>query len=220
MDFDLCVITRRVERLNRTHLDIARAALRGGAHMIQLREKSLPDRAMWELAREMLALCRESGALFIVNDRLDLALAAGADGVHLGQDDFPIEAARRLLGPAAVIGASVANAREAAEAEAQGTTYLSVGSIFSTTSKADAGEAIGPAPIGEIERATRLPLLAIGGISPANVEEVIRAGADGAAVISAVAEAEDMVAATRELRRLIARARPRARAQEQSYDTA
>lgn len=214
VDFDLCVITRRVEHLNRSHLDVARAALRGGARIIQLRDKSLPDRVLWEVARTMQRLARESGAIFIVNDRPDIALAAEADGVHLGQEDIPIEAARRILGPEAVIGASVADAREARSGEEQGATYVSVGSVFPTTSKADAGEAIGLAPIREIKRATRLPVIAIGGINRDNVEAVVQGGADGVAVISAVAEAEDMVAATRELRRLIAKARRRAAGQE------
>ncbi len=220
VDFALCVITRRVEHLKRGHLDIARAALRGGAGIIQLRDKSLSDQALWEIARQMRRLAQEHQAVFIVNDRLDIALAAGADGVHLGQEDIPIEAARRALGPQAVIGASVANPPEASAGEEQGATYVSVGSVYATSSKADAGEAIGLAPIGEIKRATRLPVIAIGGISRANVAAVIQGGADGVAVISAVAEAEDMVAATRELRRSIAEAHRRAAGQEQSDDTA
>ena len=142
-DFDLCVITRRVTRLNRGHVDVARAALNGGARLIQLREKSLPDRELWQIAQELQRLARDRGALFIVNDRPDLALAVGADGVHLGQDDLPIAAARRILGPDAVIGASVADEQEAEAAEEQGATYVSVGSVFATTSKPDAGEAIG-----------------------------------------------------------------------------
>jgi thiamine-phosphate diphosphorylase len=220
LDFNLCVITQRVEHLNRGHLDVARAALRGGVRMIQLRDKSLPDRELCEVAREMKRLARESGAVLIVNDRSDIALATGADGVHLGQGDIPIEAARRILGGEAVIGASVADPSEAGEAEEQGASYVSVGSVFATTSKADAGGPIGIAPIVEIKRATRLPVIAIGGISLDNVVSVIRGGADGVAVISAVAEAEDMVVAASELRRLVAEARRWAGGQEQSDDTA
>jgi thiamine-phosphate pyrophosphorylase len=206
-DFDLCVITRRVTRLNRGHVDVARAALNGGARLIQLREKSLPDRELWEIAHELQRLARDRGALFIVNDRPDLALAVGADGVHLGQDDMPMAAARRILGPNAVIGASVADEQEAKAAQEQGATYVSVGSVYATTSKPDAGEAIGIAPIAKIGRATQLPVIAIGGINESNVAAVIRGGAHGVAVISAVAEAEDMVAATSALLRLIAEAR-------------
>ena len=220
VDFDLCVITRRVTRLNRGHVGVARAALNGGARLIQLREKSLPDRELWQIAQELQRLARDRGALFIVNDRPGLALAVGADGVHLGQDDLPIAAARRILGPDAVIGASVADEQEAKAAEEQGATYVSVGSVFATTSKSDAGEAIGIAPIAEIGRATQLPVIAIGGINEGNVAAVIRGGAHGVAVISAVAEAEDMVEATSALLRLIREARRSTGEEEQDHDTA
>ncbi len=220
MDLALCVITHRVDRLRRGHLEVARAALEGGASMIQLREKNVTDRELWALAREMRRMARKHGAGFVVNDRVDIALAAEADGVHLGADDLPVAAARRMLGPGAVIGASVANAEEAKAAEEAGATYVSVGSVFETSSKSDAGEAIGIGPIGDIRRATALPVLAIGGINRDNVEAVIRAGAHGVAVISAVAEAGDMVEATANLRRLIRKARSCSAEQEQSYDTA
>ena len=219
VDFDLCVITRRVAQLERGHLEVARAALEGNARIVQLREKSLSDREFWQLASELRALTRRHGALLLVNDRVDIALAVEAEGVHLGQDDLPIEAARRLLGPAAIIGASVANAAEARAAEVAGATYVSVGSVFATSSKSDAGEAIGVGPIREVRRATSVPVLAVGGITRGNVAEVIRAGAHGAAVISAVAEAADMVEATSELRRLVRKARQGA-LQEQVHDTA
>ncbi len=220
MDLALCVITHRVERLRRGHLEVARAALEGGASMIQLREKNVTDRELWALAREMRRMARKRGAGFVVNDRVDIALAAEADGVHLGADDLPVAAARRMLGPGAVIGASVANAEEARAAEAAGATYVSVGSVFETSSKSDAGEAIGIGPIGDIRRATALPVLAIGGINSDNVDAVIRAGAHGVAVISAVSEAGDMVEATSNLGRLIRKARSCSAEQEQSYDTA
>ncbi len=220
MDLALCVITHRVERLRRGHLEVARAALEGGASMIQLREKNVTDRELWALAREMQRMARKRGAGFVVNDRVDIALAAEADGVHLGADDLPVAAARRILGTGAVVGASVANAEEAKAAEAAGATYVSVGSIFPTPSKEDAGKAIGIGPIGDIGRATALPVLAIGGINSDNVDAVIRAGAHGVAVISAVAEAGDMVEATSNLRRLIRKARSCSAEQEQSYDTA
>ena len=219
MELALCVITHRVERLRRGHLEVARAALEGGASMIQLREKDVTDRELWALAREMRRMARKRGAGFVVNNRVDIALAAEADGVHLGADDLPVAAARRMLGPGAVIGVSVANAEEARAAEAAGATYVSVGSIFETSSKSDAGEAIGIGPIGDIRRATALPVLAIGGINRDNVEAVIRAGAHGVAVISAVSEAGDMVEATSNLRRLIRKARSCSAEQEQSYDT-
>jgi len=137
VDLALCVITHRVERLRRGHLEVARAALEGGASMIQLREKNVTDRELWALAREMQRMARKRGAGFVVNDRVDIALAAEADGVHLGADDLPVAAARRILGTGAVVGASVANAEEAKAAEAAGATYVSVGSIFPTRGRDD-----------------------------------------------------------------------------------
>jgi thiamine-phosphate pyrophosphorylase len=217
---DLCVITRQVERLGRSHVDVARAALQGGAPAIQLREKSVSDRALWELAQELRRLAREHGALFIVNDHVDIAAAVEADGVHLGEDDLPIAEARRILGPDAIVGASVANPQEALSAEAEGADYVSVGPVFATTSKPDAGDAIGVAPIAEIKRTVARPVLAIGGINCENVDAAIAAGADGIAVISAVAEAENMAAATAELLRLVREGQRHGNEQEQFDDTA
>ena len=202
-EFDLCVITRQSDDPKRTHGDVARAALEGGATLIQLRDKTLPARALWQVALELRRLTRDRGAAFVVNDRLDIALAAEADGVHLGATDVPISVARRLLGPKAVIGASAANAEEARAAEAEGASYLGVGPVFTTSSKPDAGAAIGTAPLREISDAVSLPVLAIGGINCENVAAALTAGADGVAVISAVADADDMVAAARALRRLV-----------------
>ncbi len=206
VSFDLCVITARVQRPRRGHVEVARAALEGGATMIQLREKDLPTRPLLGLATEICSLCREHGAAFVVNDRVDIALVVEADGVHVGMDDMPIAAARRLLGKDALIGASVDNPTDAAEAQAAGASYLGVGPIFPTGSKADAGRAIGMEPLAQIKRAVAIPVLAIGGLTCDNVGSVIRAGADGIAVISAVAGAEDMAAAARALRECLGRA--------------
>lgn len=205
--YDLCVITRELDTRGRGHLEIARAALRGGATMLQLRDKRLATRPLLELATTLQSLCRAHGATFIVNDRVDIALACGADGVHLGEDDMPLSVARGLLGPEAILGASVDNPAAAREAAQRGADYLGVGPVFPTGSKSDAGAAIGLAPIGEITRATRLPLLAIGGLTCDNITSVIQAGASGIAVISTVAEAEDMEATTRGLLDRIRRAR-------------
>ncbi|MFB3879652.1 MAG: thiamine phosphate synthase [Armatimonadota bacterium] len=213
--YDLCVITKNAENLARTHLDVARAALEGGATIIQFRDKTLSGRELVEIACALRALTRALRATFIVNDRVDVALACDADGVHLGQQDLPIAAARRLLGPASLIGASAATPSEALACEQAGASYLGVGPIFPTPSKADAGEAIGLSALAEIRRAVRLPLLAIGGITCQNVAEVIAAGADGVAVISAVADAPDMAAAAADLRRRVREARGSRRAEEQ-----
>jgi thiamine-phosphate diphosphorylase len=205
--FDLCVITSRSARFGRDHLDIAQAALDGGCRFLQLRDKELSSRALLDLGRQMRQLCREYQAVFVVNDRLDIALATEADGVHLGQDDLPIAEARRLLGPKAVIGASTSTVEGARRAEAEGASYLGVGPVYATASKDDAGTAIGLSPISDIKADVGIPALAIGGINRDNVSAVIGAGADGVAVISAISEAEDMVRETAGLMRAIRAAR-------------
>jgi thiamine-phosphate pyrophosphorylase len=194
--YDLCVITARSERLHRDHLDVARSALDAGCPMLQLRAKDLSTRELLSLGTQLRQLTRECGALFIVNDCVDIAMAVEADGVHLGEQDLPVAVARRLLGKQAIIGASVTTPERAIQAKSDGASYLGVGPIYPTPSKADAGDAIGCAPVGQIRDAAGLPVLAIGGITRDNVAAVIRAGADGVAVISAVSEADDMVGAT------------------------
>ena len=155
---------------------------------------------------EIRAITKETGALFIVNDRLDVALACGADGVHLGQDDLRINVARQLAPRPFVIGASVRNVDEAVTAEEAGADYVAVSPVFSTASKDNAGTGVGLAALRKIRAAVTIPVIAIGGISRENVSEVIRAGADGVAVISAVAGQPDITAAARDLKDRIAAA--------------
>ena len=166
---------------------------------MQLRGKDLGGKEMLEIAEMIRKATLNTGTLFVVNDRIDVALLSGADGVHVGQSDLPARAARAMLGPDAIIGVSTATVEESIEAEAEGADYLGVGPIFPTGTKADAGEAIGLAAITAIKRAVRIPVVAIGGISLANIADVARAGADSAAVISAVVCSDDMARATREL---------------------
>ena len=182
-----------------TPLATVQAALAGGAGAIQWREKSLPLSQQIALAREVRQLCREAGALFLVNDRVDLAVAVAADGVHLGQDDLPIPAARQILGPDAIIGGTCETPEEAVQAEAEGADYLGAGPVYATPSKADAGEPYGPAVIERVAAATSLPVVGIGGIVPGKAAPVIRAGAAGVSVISAVTGAADPLLATRAL---------------------
>ena len=184
---------------NRSPVEIAAAAYAGGAGVVQFRHKDATARELFLWAQQLAALAREHGRIFIVNDRVDLALAARADGVHLGPDDLPVSVARRLLGPAAIIGASAGTAEEAIEAEAEGASYLGVGCIYGTGSKADAGDPVGPRRIAEIRAVVRLPIVAIGGVTRARVPELVAAGADGVAVITAVTRARNMKTATREL---------------------
>ena len=195
----LCVITDEESE----PVELARQALEGGAGMVQLRRKSASGQQLFEWALRIQELCREQEALFIVNDRVDIALAMHADGVHLGQQDMPAAAARALLGPAAMIGVSVSCAEEAIKAAADGASYIGVGHIFPTFSKDKASPPLGTAAIKPIRNAAQLPVIAIGGIDLDNADDVIRAGASGIAVISAVSDSDDPAAAARELVRRI-----------------
>ena len=195
----LYVITDSV--LGNGHLPITRAALRGGARIIQLRDKTTPPRELIPIAHEMRRLTREFGALFMVNDRIDLALLCEADGVHLGPDDWPINEARRVLGDK-IIGLSSGTVDEAIEAEKAGANYIGVGAVFGTSTKSDAGEAIGTEGLRAIVQATTLPCAAIGGINSRNLGEVLAVNPAMICVISAIANAGDeqnMEAATRSL---------------------
>ena len=183
----------------RAVVDVVRAALRGGAPAIQLRMKDAPAREMTELARAFLAETRAAGALLFVNDRVDVALAAGAHGAHVGQDDLPVAAARGIAPPGFLLGVSAETAELARAAEADGADYVGVGPVYATGSKADAGDAVGVERIAEVAAAVRIPVVAIGGISIANAPPILRAGATGVAVISAVMRAEDPEAAARAL---------------------
>ncbi len=205
LELGLYVIATECREHGRGYLDVAAAALAGRADVIQLRAKDAPARAALEIAlrlREMIS-SRPERRLFLVNDRVDIAMAAGADGVHLGQDDMPIAAARALLGPYAVIGVSAGSVEEALSAERGGADYLGVGAIFFTATKPDIGEPVGLDTLREIKRRCGIPVVAIGGIGKDNLEEVLGAGADGIAVISAVTEAADMEGAVREFRERI-----------------
>jgi len=211
-DWRLYVITAGpAQARGRSHLEIATAAIRGGATAVQLRMKDAPAGAMMDAARAIAAECRDAGVAFIVNDRVDVALAAGAGGAHVGQDDLPAGAARALLGPALLLGVSAATVEEAEAARRAGADYVGVGPAYATATKVDAGEAVGPARIREIAAACPLPVVGIGGITAENAGAVIRAGAAGVAVITAVTMAGDMTAATRRLREEVDRARGSAR---------
>jgi len=176
-------------------------ALEGGATSIQLRIKNAPTREMYEIGKEIRKLTNEYGALFFVDDRIDVALAVNADGVQLGPDDMPIEIAREIA-PNLIIGASVYSLEEALEAEMKGADYLGAGSVFPTQTKKDV-KVIGIEGLREIVNAVKIPVVAIGGINLENVREVLLTGVDGIAVVSAVMGTEDVKRATEGLRRII-----------------
>lgn len=207
-DWRVYVVTAGPEQARgRSHVEIAAAAILGGATAVQLRMKDAPARMMLDTAREIAWRCREAGVTFIVNDRVDVALASGADGVHVGQDDLPAADARALLGAPPFLGVSAATVDEAAAAVRDGADYLGVGALYTTATKADAGAAVGPARIAEIVASCDLPIVGIGGITAENAAEVIHAGASGVAVITAVTMADDIADATRRLREAVDRAR-------------
>lgn len=209
MEYDLYVVTDEKIGRGRSHTELAARAVAGGADVIQLRDKNLSGRALFDAALAVREITADAGALFIVNDRLDVALAAGADGVHLGAGDLPIREARRIAPPGFIIGASVGSVATAVRAREEGADYVALSPTFATGSKDDAGPGHGLMMLAEIRAAVALPLVAIGGINAGNVSEVIAAGADGVAVISAVVARDDVTAAARDLRNRIAAAKAR-----------
>jgi thiamine-phosphate pyrophosphorylase len=174
-------------------------AVRGGVRCVQLREKDLPTRAFLELACRLKALLAPQGVPLIINDRLDVALASGADGVHVGQEDMPVPELRRFLGPRAIVGLSVETWEDVERAEDLEVDYLGVSPVFATPTKTDTKEPWGLEGLARIRAFSRHPLVAIGGIHPGNAGAVVRAGAEGLAVVSALCSAPDPEAAARDL---------------------
>lgn len=176
-------------------LHIAEAAIRGGVTAIQLRDKKASAERWLTVAPVIGQACRAANVLFLINDRVDLAVKLQADGVHLGQEDVPVYEARQALGPHAVVGISAGDPKELASALGSGADYLGIGPVYPTGSKADAGEAIGTSLINVAYRLNKLPVVGIGGIGPGRIQPVIRAGAAGVAVLSAIGKTADPEAA-------------------------
>ena len=196
----LVVITERVKELGRNHLDVAEAALHGGCRAIQFRDKEITDRAFAEAARGIQERCLSHGALFFVNDRIDVAAVLEC-GVHLGFNDLEVRMARQVLGPGAIIGYSPETLEEAKREVAAGADYLGIGPVFATATKPDAGEAIGLDGLIRMCEADLAPVVAVGGMTPGNAAAVAKTGACGMAVGTAVSRADDMKAATMALLR-------------------
>ncbi|MEW6719989.1 MAG: thiamine phosphate synthase [Thermodesulfobacteriota bacterium] len=191
VDFRLYLITDRRLASGGELSSAVERALRGGVRAVQLREKDLGGRELLELARTLREITSRHGAKLLVNDRIDVALAAGADGVHLGAESIPPQEARRLLGPGRLIGCSVHGAEQLAAAEGAGADFAVFGPVYYTPSKAAYGPPLGVGALRGACAAARIPVFALGGVGERNIDEVVAAGADGIALISAILAAED-----------------------------
>lgn len=183
-------------RPGQTYLPMVQAACQGGADVIQLRDKNLSARALVELCQELQNICHATGTLFVLNDRVDVALAADLDGVHVGQDDLPVKMARQILGHKKIIGCSCHSLAQAKQAQSDGADYVSCGPLFSTPTKPDY-QPVGLGLIKEYLPDIKIPFVPIGGIDDSNLEQVLAAGAPRAAVVRAVCGADDIQSAAK-----------------------
>jgi thiamine-phosphate pyrophosphorylase len=204
----LHVLTDTLLQSRFSHIELAEMAIAGGADAIQFRQKQGSTRELIQIATQMKRACADKGVAFIVNDRIDVAIAAQADGVHLGQDDFPIPLARKLVGKQCIIGGSAATLKEAQKCLADGADYVGFGPVFPTGSKDDAGPVSGTETLRQIVETIPLPIIAIGGIGLANTPAIMQAGAHGIAVISAICCQDDPRRATRGLYEVLQAAIP------------
>jgi len=202
LDFDLYVITDPEVGKGRSHEAQAKAAIKGGAKIIQMRDKTVSRKQFLSQAKEVARLCRNVGVTFIVNDYVDIAKMVDADGVHVGQDDVPIKPARKLLGDDKIIGASAVNPREAVRAEKEGADYIGVGPVFPTPTK-EGHLPIGIEVLKKIRKAVKKPVVAIGGINSGNIAQLKRAGIDRFAVINSAVGQKDIAGSVRLLKKKI-----------------
>ncbi|MDR2846206.1 MAG: thiamine phosphate synthase [Candidatus Methanoplasma sp.] len=204
--FELYVVTDRSLSNGLSDSEVARLAYAGGADVVQLRMKDAGGRQMLEQAMAIKEYADAASGIFIVNDRVDIAVLSDADGVHLGQSDIPVAEARKILGDDKLLGSSVHSLVEARSAVEAGADYLSAGAVFRTATKQDAVQGIGLDLIFQIKESFDVPLIAIGGINLGNISDVIMAGADGAAVVSAAVSKSDISKAVHDLRDLVLKA--------------
>ncbi len=200
MSFDpaiwrLCLVTDRPLSRGRSLTDIVAAAVQGGVTMVQLREKDSETREFLEHAQALKALLKPLGVPLIINDRVDIALAVNAEGVHVGQTDMPVEIVRSLIGPGKIIGLSITNATQIVRPDAQVVDYLGIGPLYAQTTKGNASTPLGVEGFRTLRAMSQKPVMAIGGLKPDNSAGVLSAGADGLAVVSGIVSAEDPKAA-------------------------
>jgi thiamine-phosphate pyrophosphorylase len=203
VDWSLYLVTDRELAGTRPIENIVESAIRGGVSVVQLREKDCSTLEYINLAKKIKKITVSSNVPLIINDRLDVAQAVGADGVHVGQNDMPYREARCILGPDAIIGLTVETPEQAREAESLDTDYLGVSAIFATPTKTDTINEWGIEGLKALRKNSGHILIAIGGLNSQNVQQIIRAGADGIAVVSAICAAPDPDRASRELREII-----------------
>ncbi len=200
IDYTLYLVTDRRLMSCKTIEDSVSLSIAGGASVVQLREKDCTSREFYELALRVKKITEPAGVPLIINDRIDICMAADAEGVHLGQKDLPCKEARRILGKDKIIGVSAALPEEAAQAQADGADYLGVGAVFPTSTKTNT-RPVTPDIIREIRAAVTIPFVVIGGVNPENVRTLYGLGINGAAVVSAIISKPDITAAAREMRK-------------------
>lgn len=201
VDYSIYLVTDRGILGDKNLLEAAAEAIEGGVTLIQLREKDVCSRDFYRLALQVKDLCHSKGIPLLINDRLDIALAVDADGLHIGQEDLPVQVARKLLGPEKILGLSVSTIEEAVQGEKEGADYLGAGAVFHTGSKDVSIPPIGPTGLKQIKEAVSIPVVGIGGIGLSNIGEVKGTGVDGVSVISAIFGAPDIQDAARRLAR-------------------
>jgi thiamine-phosphate pyrophosphorylase len=199
MQVDIYPVTCERLSAGRSNLQVLEAVIQGGAKIIQLREKDYPKRDLYNLALKFRKITARAGVLLMINDHVDISVAVEADGVHLGQEDLPVQVARKLA-PELLIGASSHSLEQALQAEKKGADYINIGPIFSTTTKEGVGRSLGPKAISEISSQVRVPFTVMGGINEKNIDQVLAAGARRVAMVTAITKAADIASKVRSLK--------------------
>ncbi|MFW9928271.1 MAG: thiamine phosphate synthase [Candidatus Thorarchaeota archaeon] len=207
VDYSLYLVTDRALSLGRSNFEVIQKAVKGGATLVQLREKEATTRVFYQEGLHIRDYLKTRNIPLIINDRIDIALALDAEGVHLGQEDMPIDVARKILGPQKIIGASVFTLKEAKTAEAMGADYLGLSPIFFTETKPELVGQIGIEGIPSLKGEVQIPVVGIGSMSQANAYEAVKAGLDGVAVVSAICSHEDPRAAAEAIKAEVMRAK-------------
>lgn len=202
IDYLLYLVTDRDLLGNKDLAVTVEEAIKGGVTLVQIREKNVSTLEFFQLALEIKEITKKHGVPFIVNDRIDIALAVDADGVHIGQEDMPLTVARKMVGPAKIIGVSVSTLEQALAAQREGADYLGIGAVFPTTTKGDANS-VSLKDLQEIKAGITIPIVAIGGINKNNIHNVMETRVDGAAVVSAIIACSDPYEAALDLRRVM-----------------